>query len=258
MPPKRLRRTEPAHPPENSSDDRGLEVVNLQDVSPMVVSEDETQDPTSVSPTIETVRRRRGPTTGLSLKPPPGQKWVYEVKDGQPLGEEGGALGHRLGVFSQTWSYFPLDKQWEELQPGVFDDILQKIKIKDEGTLVMDVEVMVICKRSLCTKRLTQSEWECLKAYWEKPEFIKLSARNKANNAHSQATHTLGSKSITRHYEDEVKVVDTFELAKLQNSKDTHDVPPILDQVFGRHHGGFERGMGSGYEEHIGTQPPKT
>ncbi|KAG9446955.1 hypothetical protein H6P81_013083 [Aristolochia fimbriata] len=94
IPPKQLRRTEPAHPPENSSGDRGFEVMNLQDVSPMVGSEDETQDPTSVSPTIEI------------LKPPPGQKWVCEVKDGQPLGEEGGALEHRFGVFLRTWSYF--------------------------------------------------------------------------------------------------------------------------------------------------------
>ncbi|KAG9449819.1 hypothetical protein H6P81_009784 [Aristolochia fimbriata] len=100
MPPKRLRCSEPAQPPKNSIGDRGLEVMNLQDVSPMVGSEDETQDPTSVSPTIET-------------------KWVCEVKDGQPLGEEGGALGHRLGVFLRTWSYFPLGKQWEELQPGL-------------------------------------------------------------------------------------------------------------------------------------------
>ncbi|KAG9447298.1 hypothetical protein H6P81_013426 [Aristolochia fimbriata] len=72
---------------------KGLEVVNLKDVSPMVGSDDETQDPTSVSLTIETA------------------DFVFRYKDG--------------------------------------------------GALVSDEEVMVICKRSLCTKRRRRKMKRC-------------------------------------------------------------------------------------------------
>ncbi|KAG9450883.1 hypothetical protein H6P81_010848 [Aristolochia fimbriata] len=43
------------------------------------------------------------------------------------------------------------------------------------------------------------------------------------------------------------EVERAFHKKNLQHSKETTDLPPILDEVFGRHHGGFERGMGEGW-----------
>ncbi|KAG9439962.1 hypothetical protein H6P81_020127 [Aristolochia fimbriata] len=137
-------------------------------------------------------------------------------------------------------------------------------------------------EKKICgDQRLTQEEWDLLVKYWESEEVIESCKRNKVNRSHAQATHTLGSKSIARHYAEErkrlgddftvigsylsahrkkdgtyhntytqekcVEVEKIFHENQLQSSKDITDLPPVLDTVFGRHHGGFERGMGSGW-----------
>ncbi|KAG9445284.1 hypothetical protein H6P81_016624 [Aristolochia fimbriata] len=279
--------------------------------SPAVCSNNETQE----QPIVETskARRGRGPTMGKTLIPPPGQKWLCMVANNLVEDGEGGALSHQLGIYSRTWSYFPLNIQWECQAPGVFDEILKDLKkhyvfrYLEGNALVPDEVVKTICKKSLCQMvkkwrnklkkkydemdqesrkicpdpRLTQAEWESIVKYWAKSDVIESSKRNKANRAHAQAFHTLGSKSIARHYMEErkrlgddftilgsylsahrrkdgsylnkytqekcVEVERVFHEKNLQQSQETTDLPPILDQVFGRHHGGFERGMGGGW-----------
>ncbi|KAG9440207.1 hypothetical protein H6P81_020372 [Aristolochia fimbriata] len=132
------------------------------------------------------------------------------------------------------WIYFPLNIKWESQALGVFDDILNEryvFRYVEGDALVPDEVMKNICKRSLrlmvknwrrnlkkkydkkdeearkiCPdSRLTQAEWELLMKYWAKPKVIESFKINKINRSHLQMTHTLGSKSIARHYVEERK-----------------------------------------------------
>ncbi|KAG9453130.1 hypothetical protein H6P81_006034 [Aristolochia fimbriata] len=199
------------------------------------LSDDETQElQFEELPIVESSRpkRGRGPTTGKSLIPPLGHKWLCK---------------------------------WESQAPGVFDDILNVMKERYvfryvEGDALVPDEVMKnICKRSLrlmvknwkrnlkkkydkkdeearkiCPdSRLTQAEWELLMKYWAKPKVIEsflgsyLSAHRKKDESYSN--------DYTR--ENCVEVERIFHKNHLQQSQEITDLPPSwmkpLDAITG-------------------------
>ncbi|KAG9453316.1 hypothetical protein H6P81_006220 [Aristolochia fimbriata] len=79
---------------------------------------------------------------------------------------------------------------------------------------------------------MTQEDWDEL---------------NKTNRQKICSTHTLGTKSLARHYADEDAVANAFLVANKVSSQDPKDLGPILDEVYNGHHGGYERGLGEGW-----------
>ncbi|KAG9442216.1 hypothetical protein H6P81_018070 [Aristolochia fimbriata] len=53
-------------------------------------------------------------------------------------------------------------------------------------------------------------------------------------------------------------VESDFHKKNLQHSKEATDLPPILDEVFGHNHGGFERGMGEGWSRRSHQYTPSS
>ncbi|MQL96867.1 hypothetical protein Taro_029547 [Colocasia esculenta] len=130
-------------------------------------------------------------------------------------------------------------------------------------------------------ERVSPETWDLLLQYWKNPKKIQETERNKKNRAEEQATHTLGAKSIARHHHEQLeklgdsystvgayvkahqtksgeypneythaiceKAIATCEERNFASSSDPSVLTPVLDVVYNRHHGGYERGRGLGW-----------
>ncbi|KAG9450734.1 hypothetical protein H6P81_010699 [Aristolochia fimbriata] len=258
-------------------------------------------------------RNHRGPTRETSLDPPKDQKWKCIIHNNQMSQGDTLKVTQKLGVYARNGNYFPLHLQWGELatmkSAVVFSELKKKIDfVNEEGVEVKDEVAIVACQEILkkgitnwraklkkkyydgkkdedcktCPdKRVMQSQWDSLILYWKEEANVIVAQKNKENRAKAQASHTLGSKSIAKHYFEEheknkenfrvhdaylsyhkkkngeyandytrvkcLEVSNTFQKNEIVESQDTRDLSIVLDKVYGRHHGGYERGLGTGW-----------
>ncbi|KAG9449485.1 hypothetical protein H6P81_009450 [Aristolochia fimbriata] len=116
------------------------------------------------------------------------------------------------------------------VEPIVVRELEEKVRgwrayLKDKYYDVLDKEARKECRE----QRVTQEQWNKLIEYWSTESNVKVAEKNKENRAYDRVRHTLGTKPLVFYYEEE-KVLC-----------------PVLDEVFGRHHGGCERGLRTGW-----------
>ncbi|KAG9438973.1 hypothetical protein H6P81_019138 [Aristolochia fimbriata] len=168
------------------------------------------------------------------------------------------------------------------LESIVVKELQEKMKcwrayLKKKYYDVDDEEVRKKCQDA----RVSQEQWDKLLEYWSSEENVKVAEKNKKNRAHNHVRHTLGTKSLACYYEEErerrgneftilasylsahqkkngeypttytqekcLEVANVFQVNEMVASQDEKDLGPMLDDVFGRHHGGYERGLGVGW-----------
>ncbi|KAG9450323.1 hypothetical protein H6P81_010288 [Aristolochia fimbriata] len=124
--------------------------------------------------------------------------------------------------------------------------------------------------------RVTDEEWDNIVKYWKNEDNIKVAQTNKQNRSHAQGTHTLGTRAIARHYNDErqkkgrnfdilesyvsahhckkggnvctwAEVVEKFRGIEGIDPTDPRALSSVLDKVYKSRHGGYERGLGTGW-----------
>ncbi|KAG9447262.1 hypothetical protein H6P81_013390 [Aristolochia fimbriata] len=114
-------------------------------------------------------------------------------------------------------------KNWRAyLKKNFFDKVAEEDQSGSPDTTVMD------------------KEWDNIVKYWKDEDNIKVAQMNKQNRSHAQATHTLGTRSIA-------EVVEKFCGIKDIDPTDPRAPSSILDKVYKVYHGGYERGLGTGW-----------
>ncbi|KAG9450330.1 hypothetical protein H6P81_010295 [Aristolochia fimbriata] len=206
-------------------------------------------------------RRGRGPSKQTSLEPPPNTKWQrkYDFVEGEKNVVCDDMVIEAMKPLVQKYL-----KNWRAyLKKNCFEKVAEEDLSGSPDT------------------RVTDEEWDNIVKYWKNEDNVKVAQMNKQNRSHAQATHTLGTRSIARHYNDErqkkgtnfdilesylsahqckkggypnthtqlkcAEVVEKFHGIEGVDPTDPRALSSVLDKVYKGHHGGYERGLGTGW-----------
>ncbi|KAF8654536.1 hypothetical protein HU200_061728 [Digitaria exilis] len=155
---------------------------------------------------------------------------------GQPIGKEGGLLGQFLGTIARNGGYCPIDvNDWRKVKRDSAETILQCIQTKFlyprscEKWILKSIgrdwrKYKATLKKNLfnpkkkrstlyklCPSDIDEDQWKGIIRYWKSTEGKNLSEKNKTSRKMKKTTHTGGTKSFARWFED---LVSPFLLSK--------------------------------------------
>ncbi|KAG9444888.1 hypothetical protein H6P81_016228 [Aristolochia fimbriata] len=114
--------------------------------------------------------------------------------------------------------------QQDVLEPIVVKELQEKVRgwrayVKEKHYNAPDKEARKDCQEP----KVTQEQWNKHIEYWSTEANVKVDEKNKENRAH-----------------DRLQVANFFHAKDMVDSKEKTILFPVLDEVFGRHHGGYE------------------
>ncbi|KAF8700209.1 hypothetical protein HU200_034586 [Digitaria exilis] len=191
---------------------------------------------------------------------------------GQPIGKEGGLLGQFLGTIARNGGYCPIDvNDWRKVKKDSAETILQCIQTKFlyprscEKWILKSIgrdwrKYKATLKKNLfnpkkkrstlyklCPSDIDEDQWKGIIRYWKSTEGKNLSEKNKTSRKMKKTTHTGGTKSFARWFEDLVQLENIIdkqpELAQNSEGRVAWE-GDALQQVLGKEKPGQVHGMG--------------
>ncbi|KAG2538550.1 hypothetical protein PVAP13_9NG425456 [Panicum virgatum] len=191
---------------------------------------------------------------------------------GQPIGKEGGLLGQFLGTIARNGGYCPIDvNDWRKVKKDSAETILQCIQTKFlyphscEKWILKSIgrdwrKYKATLKKKLfnpkkkkstlyklCPNDIDKDQWKALIRYWKSTKAKDLSDKNKRSREMKKTTHTVGTKSYARWFEDLMQLENIIdkqpELAQNSEGRVAWE-GDALHQILGEEKPGQVHGMG--------------